>query len=74
MANCPSRKNPSRGVVATQFGYHLIMVVDRKAGMPTKFEEPKVKEAVKEVYEAKLKDAVIEQMKPRAKIEVAPVK
>lgn len=57
-------------VVPTPFGYHLILVVGRKPGMPTKFEDEKVKDAVKEVYEARLKDAVIEQMKPRAKIEI----
>lgn len=61
-------------VVVTPFGYHLIMVVGRKAGTPTKFEDPKVREAVKEVYEAKLKDAVLEQMKPRSKVEIVPMK
>lgn len=59
-------------VIPTQFGYHLILVTGRKAGVPTKFEDARVKDAVKEVYEAKLKEAVLEQMKPRAKVEVTP--
>jgi len=61
-------------VVATTFGYHLILVIGRKPGIPTKFTDPAVKEAVKEIYEAKLKDAILDQMKPRAKIEIVPVK
>ncbi|MCE9531434.1 MAG: peptidylprolyl isomerase [Planctomycetes bacterium] len=61
-------------VVTTTFGCHLIVVVGRKDGIPTKFEDAKVKDAVKEVYESRLKDAVIDQMKPRAKIEIMPVK
>jgi parvulin-like peptidyl-prolyl isomerase len=59
-------------IVTTQFGYHLILVTGRKAGVPTKFEDAKVKDAVKEVYESKLKDAVLEQMKPRVKVEITP--
>jgi peptidyl-prolyl cis-trans isomerase C len=59
-------------VIATRFGYHLVLIVDRKAGAPTKFEDPRVKELVKEVYEGKLRDAVIEQMRPRVKVEIMP--
>ncbi len=59
-------------VVGTTFGYHLIIVVGRKGSVPTKYEDAHVKEAVKEVYEAKLKEAVVDQMKPRSKIEVVP--
>jgi peptidyl-prolyl cis-trans isomerase C len=61
-------------VVATQFGYHLILVVGKKPGVPTKFEDEKVKDAVKEIYESKIKDAVLEQMRPRAKIEIVAKK
>lgn len=64
------QKHQMSELVQTQFGYHLIMVTDRKAGMPTKFEDPKVKDAVKEVYEMRLREAVLAQMKPRAKIEM----
>lgn len=61
-------------VVASPFGYHLILVTGRKPGISTKYEDEKVKEAVKEVYEARLKEAVLAQMKPRAKIEFSSAK
>ena len=51
-------------VVTTPFGCHLILLVGRKAGSPVKYEDPMVKEHVKAVYESKLKDAVLDQMKP----------
>jgi peptidyl-prolyl cis-trans isomerase C len=60
--------------ISTQFGYHLILVTGRKPGVPTKFEDEKVKPVVKDVYEARLKEAVLDQMKPRAKIEIIPQK
>ena len=57
--------------VATNFGYHLILVTARKAGEPVKFEM--VKGAVAEVYGARLREAIIEKMKtdPNTKIEIA---
>ena len=57
-------------VIATDFGYHLVLVTQRKAGQPTKFEE--IKETVKEVYGNKLREAVIAQMKARAQIQITP--
>jgi peptidyl-prolyl cis-trans isomerase C len=56
--------------VATPFGYHLILVTNRKAGEPVKFET--VKGAVQEVYGARLREAIIEKMKsdPNTKIEI----
>jgi peptidyl-prolyl cis-trans isomerase C len=56
-------------VVATPFGFHLMLVTDRKAGREYKYEE--VKERVKEVYGEKLREAVIAQMRPRAKVVIA---
>lgn len=58
-------------VVETEFGLHLIMCTAKKAGTPRKFEE--VKEDVRGVYAVRLREAVVSQMKPRAKIEVTPV-
>ena len=55
-------------VVATEFGYHLILVTDRKAGMSRKFEE--VKEDVRMLYAMRLREAVIAQMKPKAQITI----
>jgi peptidyl-prolyl cis-trans isomerase C len=56
--------------VKTQFGYHLILVTDRKAGRDVKFEE--VTEAVKAVYYDRLREAIVEQQRPKAKIEITP--
>lgn len=55
--------------VKTQFGYHLILCTGRKAGMAVKFED--VKDEVREVYCSKLRDAVIAQERPKAKIVIA---
>jgi len=56
-------------VVATQFGYHLIMVLDRKAGKTgVKFED--AKEDVKDVFATRMREAIINQQKPKAKIEM----
>ena len=57
-------------VVATEFGYHLILVTARKPGTPKKFEE--VKDDVKLLYAMRLREAVLGQMKPKAKIDIAP--
>lgn len=53
-------------VVVTPFGYHLILVTDRRPGKETKFED--VKEVVKEVYRDRLRQSLCSQLKPRAKI------
>ncbi|MBN9120069.1 MAG: peptidylprolyl isomerase, partial [Planctomycetes bacterium] len=57
-------------VVATEFGYHLILVTARRQGAPKKFEE--VKEDVRMLYAMRLREAVIAQMKPKAQIVIAP--
>jgi peptidyl-prolyl cis-trans isomerase C len=56
-------------VVATEFGYHLILATERRPGKETKFEE--VKDAVKEVYGERLRDAICAQYRPRSKIVVS---
>jgi peptidyl-prolyl cis-trans isomerase C len=58
-------------VVATDFGFHLILVTDRKAGQPKKFED--VKEDVRMLFAMRLREAVIAQMKPRSQITITPV-
>ncbi len=55
----------------TQFGYHLILVLEHKPGNEVKFDD--VKEEVKEVYCDRLREAVVAQMKPQAKIVITPV-
>lgn len=54
-------------IVQTQFGLHLILVTDRRAGKEVKFEE--VKAEVKEVYGDRLREAVVAYMRARAKVE-----
>ncbi len=57
-------------VVKTQFGYHLILVTDRRPGKQVAFEE--VKEEVKEVYCARLRDEMARRLRPTAKITINP--
>jgi parvulin-like peptidyl-prolyl isomerase len=57
-------------VVATEFGYHLILVTQRRQGTQKKFEE--VKEDVRMLYAMRLREAVIAQMKPKAQITITP--
>lgn len=58
--------------IKTPFGYHLILVTDRKPGREVKFEE--VKEMVKEHYCTALHDAIIGEARARAKIVVNETK
>jgi peptidyl-prolyl cis-trans isomerase C len=56
-------------VVQTQFGYHLILLTDRKPGRDVKFED--VKEMVKEHYCTSLHDMVSSQARQKSKIEIS---
>lgn len=56
-------------VVATEFGYHIVLVTAKQPGKQPTFEQ--AKEAVRAVYAMRLRDAVIGQMKPNAKIEIS---
>ena len=55
-------------VIATEFGYHLVVVTAKQPGKQPTFEQ--AKEAVRAVYAMRLRDAVIAQQKPAAKIDV----
>jgi peptidyl-prolyl cis-trans isomerase C len=59
-------------VVTTQFGHHLILVVERRPGKEPKFDE--VKDDVKEVYSDRLRESLCAQLRPSAsvRISVAP--
>ena len=57
-------------VVATEFGYHLILVTSRRQGAPKKFDD--VKEDVRMLYAMRIREAVIAQMKPKAQITITP--
>jgi peptidyl-prolyl cis-trans isomerase C len=57
-------------VVETEFGLHLILLLERRPGKDVKFEE--VRELVKDVYGDRLREQVLRVMRPRVQIEVAP--
>jgi peptidyl-prolyl cis-trans isomerase C len=53
-------------VVKSRFGYHLILVVDRKPGRDVKFED--AKEMVKAVYGGRLFESLASQARGRSKV------
>jgi peptidyl-prolyl cis-trans isomerase C len=55
--------------VKTPFGYHLIMVTEKRAGKDVKFDD--VKEVVKEVYFDRLHDGLAAQLRAKATITIA---
>jgi peptidyl-prolyl cis-trans isomerase C len=59
-------------VVTTQFGYHVIKIVDHKSGRVVPFEEAqaKIKEYLANQKKMQHRDAFIEGLKKKAKIEV----
>ena len=57
-------------MVTTEFGYHLILAVELKQGKEIQFDE--IKPAVMEVYCERLRDAIILNQKPQAKITINP--
>ncbi len=57
-------------VVQTQFGVHLILVTDHKAGLPVKYEE--IKDDVKDEFCDRLREAIVAKVKPTARIEITP--
>ena len=59
-------------VVETQFGYHLLLLLQRKPGKPVKFED--IKKDVKDVYCERLREGMIGQLRQRATISISPVK
>jgi parvulin-like peptidyl-prolyl isomerase len=56
-------------VVATKFGYHLILVTERRPGKPAQFEENK--DVVKDVYFDRLRDHLLAQLRTKAQIVIA---
>jgi peptidyl-prolyl cis-trans isomerase C len=57
-------------VVRTPFGYHLILMMERKPGREIKFDE--VKEMVKEYYAGLLREQLAGQIRQKSKIELFP--
>jgi parvulin-like peptidyl-prolyl isomerase len=65
------KRNQMSDVVETSFGYHLILVTDRRQGKETKFED--VKDVVKEAYCDRLRETLCADLRPKAKIVITPV-
>jgi len=57
-------------VVQTPFGYHLILVTDRKPGRDIKFED--VKDDVKEIFCERLRENLAAQVRAKSKIVINP--
>ncbi len=57
-------------VVETQFGVHLILLLDRRPGKDLKFED--VSKSVEEVYSERLRNMVVQYMRKSAKIVASP--
>jgi peptidyl-prolyl cis-trans isomerase C len=58
--------------IKTPFGYHLILVIERKPGREVKFEE--IKEVVKGHFVTRLHDSIIAEARQKAKIVIHPAK
>lgn len=56
----------------TQFGCHIVLVTDRKAGREVKFED--VKELVKDYYVTRLHESIIGETRKNAKIVINPAR
>jgi parvulin-like peptidyl-prolyl isomerase len=56
--------------VKTQFGYHLILSLEKRSGADVKFEQ--VKDGVKDVYIDRIREGVIAQVRAKSKIVVYP--
>jgi peptidyl-prolyl cis-trans isomerase C len=56
--------------VQSELGYHLILALDTKPGLERKYED--IREAVKDVYGDRMREAIVVRMRQSARIEVAP--
>ncbi len=55
--------------VATEFGQHLILAIDHKPGKDIKYED--VRPVVQEVFYDRLRESLVNQLRPRARIQLA---
>lgn len=62
------RINEMSDVVQTEFGFHLIVVTERKQGTPSDFN--KIKEQVREICVEELRQALLAQQRRTAKVEI----
>jgi peptidyl-prolyl cis-trans isomerase C len=66
------KKDQISGIVTTQFGYHIIKVVDHKPGRVIPLEEasPQIKQFLGEQKKQQHSEAYIDALKKKSKIEV----
>jgi peptidyl-prolyl cis-trans isomerase C len=57
-------------VVTTQFGHHLILVLERRPGKEIKFDD--IKDDVREVYGDRLRESLLARLRPAATITIIP--
>jgi len=57
-------------VVTTQFGHHLILILERRPGKEIKFDD--MKDDVREVYGDRLREALLARLRPAATITITP--
>jgi parvulin-like peptidyl-prolyl isomerase len=58
--------------VQTPFGYHLILCTGRRPGSRTKYDD--LKDEVREMFCVRLRESLIAQLRPAAKIVITPAK
>lgn len=61
------------GIVETEFGYHIIKVTDRKAGIRTKLDDPALHKDLLDAYGEQLKSEIVASQRKIAKIQIAPI-
>jgi parvulin-like peptidyl-prolyl isomerase len=59
-------------VVETEFGYHLVIVTERKPGTRTKLDDPALRKDLLESVGDVLKEEIVAKQRKVAKIEIAP--
>jgi peptidyl-prolyl cis-trans isomerase C len=57
-------------IVTTQFGHHLILVLDVKGAREVKFED--AREMVKAVFQDRLRSELLKELRPKARIKINP--
>jgi parvulin-like peptidyl-prolyl isomerase len=62
------KPNELSEVIVSEVGYHLVLVTDRKVGKPSKFDA--VRDDVRECFETDLKQALLADLRKKAKIEI----
>jgi parvulin-like peptidyl-prolyl isomerase len=57
-------------VIKTQFGYHLILPLEKRPGVEIKFEQ--VKDSVKGVYTDRMRESILAQVRAKSQIVITP--